>query len=77
VKFINKNVYSHDIIEISGFLNTHLHDFVGSAYAINLTIFFCEVNIFFLLYKLPPKISDIHYEVKNGPDKLFRVCMWW
>jgi hypothetical protein len=49
IKFINENMYSHGRAKISYLLNRLL----GLMLAINLTIFFCKVNMFLLLGKLP------------------------
>jgi hypothetical protein len=57
VKSSNDNMYSHGRVRISNLLNRPLHEFRGSTPAINLIIFFCKVNIFLLLYELPPKIT--------------------
>jgi hypothetical protein len=53
MEFINENVYSHRIPKICNLLNILLHEILGLAPAILLTVFFCTVNIVLLLDKLP------------------------
>jgi hypothetical protein len=56
MKFIDENMYSHGRVKISDLLNRLSDEFLGLIPAINLTIFFCKVNIFLLLDELPHKI---------------------
>jgi hypothetical protein len=51
-----ENMYSHGRVKISDLLRRLLHEFLGLTPAINLTIFFCKVNIFLLSDELPQKI---------------------
>jgi hypothetical protein len=57
MKFINENMYSHGKVKISNLLNKLLHEFLGFTLAVILKFFFCNVNIFLLLYELPQKIN--------------------
>jgi hypothetical protein len=41
-------MYSHGRAKISNLLNRLLHKFLGLTPAINLKIFFCKVNIFWM-----------------------------
>jgi hypothetical protein len=59
VKSTNDNVYSHGRVRICNFLKILFYKFLGLAPAINLTIFFCKVNIFLLLDELPQIITIV------------------
>jgi hypothetical protein len=56
VKFIKESIYSHGRGKISHFINRLLHEFLGLAPAIILTVLFYKVNIL-LLDELAQKIK--------------------
>jgi hypothetical protein len=67
MKSSNDNMYSRGRVRISDLLNRLLHEFLGLTPAINLTIFFCKVNVFLLFDELPQKnYSILHCRVKIG-----------
>jgi hypothetical protein len=49
-------MFSHGRAKIYNLLTRLLHEFLGLTPAINLTIFFCKVNIFLMFDELPQKI---------------------
>jgi len=55
MKFVNESIYLHGRERISNCLNILLHEVLGCAPAVILTVFFCKVNIFALLEELPLK----------------------
>jgi hypothetical protein len=65
VKNSNENMYSHGRVRVCNPLSRLLHEFLGLTTAINITVFFCKVNIILLLHELPPKnYSMLHYRMK-------------
>jgi hypothetical protein len=48
MKMVKENMYSHERGRISSLLTRFLHESLGLAPAISLTIFFCRVKIFLL-----------------------------
>jgi hypothetical protein len=55
MKFVNESIYLHGRERISNFLNILLHEVLGCAPALILTVFYCKVKLFTLLEELPPK----------------------
>jgi hypothetical protein len=65
-------MYSHERGRISSLLKRFLHESLGLAPAISLTIFFCRVKIFFAVGCITPKNYTIfHYRVKVGEINRF------
>jgi len=62
MKFVNESIYWHWIRIISDCVNRLVHEVLGCAPAIILTIFVCEVKIFPLLEGLPPQNCSILYK---------------
>jgi len=56
MQLINGSIQRHGTDIISNYLNRLLHEFLGCAPFIILTIFFCKVKVFSLLEKLPQEI---------------------
>jgi hypothetical protein len=57
MNFINERIYWHGTGRSSNCLNIIVHEVVGGAPSIILTILFCKVKIFPLLGELPPEIT--------------------
>jgi len=55
MKFINESIYLHRRERISNCLNILLHEVLGCAPAVIMTVFFCKVKIFTLLEELTPQ----------------------
>jgi hypothetical protein len=56
MNLINESIYWRGTCKNSDYLNKLLHEVLGCAPSIILTIFFCHVKIFPLLEELSPKI---------------------
>jgi hypothetical protein len=67
MKSSNGNMYSHGSVKFSNLLNRLLHEFLGLTPAINLTIFFCKVNIYSLLDELHTK----NYSILHTTDVIY------
>jgi hypothetical protein len=76
MKFIIENTYSHGRIKVPNHLNRLLHELLGLTLAVNLTIFFCEVNIFLLLEEICLRNHFMfYYQLKISKKPDFRVPM--